>query len=98
MINKITEQSHPELWNEILDDIYELIEGEHRRGSNFYANQIFEINEEFFPNNPELHGFWMSNTVVWDDDYGCDRSDITELFRVKKKKVIVEKEEWSVVQ
>jgi len=98
MINKITEQSYPDLWNEILDDIYELIEKEHRKGSSFYANQIFEINEEFFPNNSELHGFWMSNTLIWDADYGCDRSDITELYRVEKKKVIVEKEEWSIVQ
>lgn len=97
MINKITRQEYPEIWNSIIDDYYDTTEKEHRRGSNFYTNFIYEINEEFFPNHPELHGFWMSDTVIWDSEYGCD-DDVNELYRAEKKKKIIEIEEWNIVK
>ena len=93
MINEISKKDYPELWSSIIDDIYEIVNQEHRRGSNFYANMIFCIDEEFFPNNPELHGYWMSNTIIWDSEYGFD-DEITVLHRVKKVKKVIETEEW----
>jgi hypothetical protein len=97
MINKITKETYPDLWDKILEDVYDNTEMEHRKGSSFYTNYIFLIDEEFFPENPELHGFWMSETLIW-DDYGGDDSDITELTRVEKKKIVIEKEKWCVVK
>ena len=94
MINEISKKDYPELWSSITDDIYEIANQEHRRGSNFYANMIFLIDEEFFPNNPELHGYWMSNTIIWDSEYGLGDDEITVLHRVKKVKKVIETEEW----
>ena len=93
MINKITKEQYPDIWDSIIEDFYEMNEKEHRRGSNFYTNFIYEINEEYFPNNPELHGFWMSDTVIWDSDYGCD-DEIKVLYRVEQKEKVITTKEW----
>lgn len=97
MINKISKKEYSDIWEKILEDKYDMTEKEHRRGSNFYTNFIYEINEEFFPDHPKLHGFWMTDTVIWDSEYGCDNV-IDTLYRVEKKKKIVETEEWQIVQ
>jgi hypothetical protein len=98
MINIINEVLYPTLWNNIIEDYYDTTEKDHRRGSSFYCEFIFEINEEYFPDNPELHGFWISNTIIWDDSYGIERKDIIELIRAEKKKVVIEKEKWVPVE
>ena len=94
-MNKITRESiGKELFDQILDDIHEFSYKEHRRGSSFFVKSIFLVNEEWFPNNPELWGFWESNDVVWYDDCGYENRDIFELTRVEKKEKTVVVEEW----
>lgn len=96
MINKITKKEYSDIWDLIVDDIYCFDEKEHRRGSNFYTRCIFLIDEENFPNNKELHGFWISDTIIWDSEYGMN-DDINILYRTEKHKVMVEIEEWKLV-
>lgn len=96
-INKITRIEYPDIWESITEDFFEMTEKEHRRGSNFYTNFIYEINAEFFPDHPELHGFWMGDTVIWDSEWGCD-DKVDTLNRVEKKKIIIEKENWVLVK
>jgi hypothetical protein len=97
-INKITQAEYPDIWDYIVgNDYVEMINKEHRRGSNFYTNFIYEIDAEFFPDYPQLHGFWMSDTVIWDLEYGfADKVDALQ--RVEKKKIVIEKEEWTLVK
>jgi hypothetical protein len=97
MINKITKQEYPDIWESIVEDHYDTTEKEHRRGSNFYTNFIYNIDEEYFPNNPELHGFWMSDTVIWDSEYGCD--DVPDvLYRVEQKEVQIVTKQWVMIE
>ena len=102
MITKITRQLAKELevdFNLLLEDFVEDSYQEHRRGSNFYTQSIVEINEEYYPQVPrELDGFWETNSYVWDDNYGYDKSDITELTRVEKVPVIQTTYEWLPVE
>jgi len=46
MINEITKEQYPDIWDSIVEDIFVMDEKEHRRGSNFYTNFIYEINME----------------------------------------------------
>ena len=94
-MNKITRKSvGKELFEKIIDDMHEFSYQDHRRGSNFYVKMIFEVNEEWFPDNPELWGFWESNSLIWDSDYGHENDEIHELTRVEKKEKTVVVEEW----
>jgi hypothetical protein len=34
---------------------------------------------------------------IWDSEYGCD-DVVNELYRVEKKKKIIETEEWNIVK
>jgi hypothetical protein len=101
MINKLTRQLAKELevdFNTLLEDFVEDSYQEHRRGSNFYTKSIVEINEEYYPQNPrELDGFWETNSYVWDDNYGYDKSDITELTRVELVPVVKTIHQWQEV-
>ena len=83
-----------ELFDQILDDIHEFSYKEHRRGSSFFVKSIFFVDDLLLPDNPELWGFWESNQIVWDDDYGYENSEITELTRVEKKEKTIVVEEW----
>lgn len=99
MVNKITRKTiGEELFNQILDDIYETSSSEHRRGSGFYVTWVYEVNEEYFPDHPELWGFWESNVFIHDTEYGSDNRDIEELTRVEKVKNTVTIEEWVSVK
>lgn len=86
-----------ELWEELLSDFLEFSKKEHRRGSTFLANRIIEVNEEFFPNNPELFGFWEANEFVWSEQ-DFDRRDITELRRVQKVEKTITVQSWEPVE
>jgi len=97
MINKITKEQYPDIWDSIVDDIHEITNQEHRRGSNFYANLVFCIDAEFFPNNPELYGYWMSKTIIWDSEYGMD-DEIKTLSKVELKEKTVVTKEWEIVK
>ncbi len=98
MINKILRKDYPELFREIIEDEYERSHEEHRRGSNFYVQSIYKIDEAYFPDFPKWWGFWESNTYIRDSEYGCDENEIYELTRVEKKEIVVTTSEWVPVK
>jgi hypothetical protein len=98
MINKITRKNYPEHFDSFIDDFYETSYQKHRRDSNFYRQSIVLLNEKYTPEFPELWGFWETNAYIWDDNYGCDDSDIDTLTRVEKRTKIIEEEYWTPVQ
>jgi hypothetical protein len=93
-INKITRDSHPEVFDSIIEDDYEVYSKEHRRGSSFYKSTIHLIDEKYYPEVPELWGFWKSNSYLWDDNWGNEDGGITELTRVEQKEKTVVIKEW----
>lgn len=97
-INKITRKDYPEDFDNFIDDFVETSYDDHRRGSSFYRKSIVELNEEWHPSFPELCGFWETNTYMWDDNYGTDRSEINVLTRVEKREKIVKTYEWVPVE
>ncbi len=98
MINKITRDTANEMgfyFDTLLEDFQEVSVQEHRRGSNFYTRSIVEVNEKWYPELPrELDGFWETNQYVWDDNYGFDKSDIYELYRVEQKESTIVEKYW----
>lgn len=99
MIKTITRDSiGKELFDNIIDDIFEFSRHEHRRGSSFYTQAIYHVDEDSFPDNPELWGYWGSNMATWDDDEGFVNADIYELTRVEKKPKTIVVEEWVPVE
>lgn len=101
-MNSITRKTAKELgidFNMLLEDFSEHSYQEHRRGSSFYQQSIIEINKKWFPEvSRKYDGYWETNSYVWDDNYGCDKSDITELNRVEKVEKIVKTTEWVSVK
>jgi hypothetical protein len=94
MILKISKNTHPEIWDAILSCDRELVEMEHRRGASFFTNAVYTIGPDDLPENPELHGNWISNQFVWDDNAGSADEDIEVLHRAEKTTIQVEKEVW----
>ena len=98
MIKTITrETAGKELFESIIEDYLDMSRDDQRRGSTFYTQFIFEINEQYFAENPELWGFWESNPVIRCDYNGWDNDDIRELTRVEKKTKTVVIDEWVAV-
>lgn len=93
-MNIIRKADYPKLWDDIVDDFREYSFRQHRRQSNFYTRCIFHIDESISPENPELYGYWESDTFVDDSEYGRDGDEIDVLYRVKQQKKIIEKLEW----
>jgi hypothetical protein len=101
MIKKITRETANEfnfnfdrlVLNNRVENSYQ----KHRHGSNFLTRSIIEINEDDENLPIDLHGFWETNVYIWDDNYGYDRSEITELTRVVKREKIVTTHEWQEV-
>lgn len=89
-INVIRKQDYPDIWNSILED-FDIISQEHRRGSNFFVISKHIINEEFFPNHPELWGDWISG--IYDPDYGAD-DEPRVLYRAKEIEKTIVVKEW----
>lgn len=87
-----------ELFDNIIEDSIDKSYSEHRRGSSFYTRFIFEVNEKWFPEHPELWGFWETDVINIDTEYGWERSDIGVLHRVEKKTKTIVKECWERVQ
>lgn len=99
MIKTITRETvGKELFESIIEDNYDTSFQEHRRNSNFYTRWVFEINEKYFPDHPELFGFWESNDFIFDTEHGVERDEIDELVRVEKKTKTVVTEEWVAVE
>ena len=96
-VMKITKSSvGADLWGELLSDFDSFSQKRHRRGPTFFVRWIIKVDEDFFPNNPELHGFWETNEFVWsDEDY--DKRDIRELRRVRQVERTVTVQEWEAV-
>lgn len=106
MKNVLKINEYPEeVWRLLVDD-YEVIEQEHRRGANFYTNAVIHIDEELvkeFPilaPYPELIGSFLTNTFIWDSDYGNEWNDIDTLTRAEERKVerVITETKWIPVK
>ncbi len=92
MKNKVTYNEEPNLFNDITEFSIDSIQ-KHRRGSNFYREDIIEFKEEhkrYFPeveNFEQYLGTWRTNNVIWDDNYGFEDT-FSELTRVEKREKI----------
>lgn len=92
MKNKVTYNEEPNLFNDITEFSIDSIQ-DHRRGSNFYREDIIEFREEhkeYFPdveNFEQYLGTWRTNNVIWDDNHGFD-SEFSKLTRVEKKETV----------
>lgn len=76
----------------IIEDSY----CEHRRGSTFYKKSIVEITREE-TNDLSILGAWETNQYIWSED-DVDWSEIYELTKVEKKKIMIEKEVWQEIK
>lgn len=97
-INKITRKNYPTHFDSFISDFWEHSLFESRRGATFYCKSIAEIAEQFFPEFPELWGFWETNQYVRHEEQGYDRCDIDELTRVEKKTKIIKETYWAPIQ
>lgn len=92
MKNRVTYNEEPTLFAGVKEFAIDS-EQEHRRGSNFYREDIIEFKEDdekYFPdveNFKQYLGTWRTNNVIWDDNYGFD-SEFSELTRVEKKETV----------
>jgi len=95
LINIITKDKYPDIWDLITEDFDEFSSKEHRRGSNFYVTTIHTIDQERFPEHPGLWGIWESGTYIYDTEYGTDEVPET-LHRVElvTKEKVVKVAEW----
>lgn len=93
MITKITSEEYPEIWQLITDDVYEESHREHRKQSNFFVKWVYKIDESLLPDRPELWGFWESNTLIHDTEYGLDERP-SSLFRVEQFEKVTVSREW----
>lgn len=76
-----------------------IIEDSHcelRRGNTFYKKSIIEITREE-TNDLNILGTWETNQYIWSED-DVDWSEIYELTKVEKKKVMIEKEVWQEIK
>lgn len=101
MIKKVTYKDCPELFEDITEFSVHS-EQNHRRGSNFFRTDIIEFkadDKEYFQeveNFEDYIGFWKTNEVIWDSEYGFDNT-FSELTRVEKRVKIVEEIIWEGV-
>lgn len=91
-MNKVTYKEEPNLFEDITEFSIDSLQ-EHRRGSNFYREDIIQFTEEdkkYFPeveNFEQYIGTWRTNNVIWDDNYGFDET-FSELYRVEKRETV----------
>lgn len=93
MSNKITKEEYPDIWPLITDDVYEESSRKHRRGSNFFVNWVYKLDGETFPNNPELWGYWETDTLIHDTEWGLDEKPAI-LHRVEPTEKIIVQKQW----
>lgn len=93
MINKVTYQQEPDLFDDIAEFSIDTIK-DHRKGKTFFRQDIIEFTDEdrkFFPtidNFSDYIGTWVTDTIIWDADNGFDGETYSELVRVEKKEKI----------
>jgi len=73
------------LFELIIEDCHEEIEVVPRRGSNYFCKKIFLVDEKTLPENSELYGYWRTDRVIDDHEWGMEDGEIHKLFRVEKK-------------
>ena len=90
-MNKITKE-HPK-FEELTGDYDTAVNKEPRRGSNFFCNLLFVIDE-----GSEFDGTWMSNRLVGDHDHGTpvDWDELVEIVRAEKQEVVAFK--WQPIE
>lgn len=93
MIERITKQEYPDIWPLITDDVYEESYRAHRKQSNFFVNWVYRVDKDNLPDRPELWGFWETDTLIHDTEYGCDER-IETLHRVTPAETVIVKKEW----
>lgn len=100
---KITRTECPGIFENICAFFITDSRKDHRRGSNFYVTSIVEFRTEDagyyhnVPNYSDFIGTWETNSYIWDDSYGIDGSEITELTKVEKRTKVVETTYWEAV-
>lgn len=93
----IKRADYPSQFNEFIDDFYEDSYEDHRKGSTFWKQSIVHLDGEYYPNFPELWGYWETNTYMWSDSDGCDKSEIRILTRVERTTRTVEENYWKPI-
>lgn len=95
MITTIKKNDYPnEIWDIFIDDPIDNSRDDHRRGSSFYRQSIFIIDHADYP---ELHGYWESNTYLWNENWSGNE-EITTLDRVEQGETIIIKKVWSKIR
>lgn len=96
MINIISRENDPDLFNKLVDRFDpDFSEFEHRRGSTFYVRQLIEVTQTDLNNlqlkdHTDLLGFWETNSVIWSDDNGFNYPPDV-LYRVEPYEVLTTK-------
>lgn len=93
MILKVTKEEEPTLFVDLSEMEIDNIR-DHRRGSSFYSQDIVEFKPEDIEYYPEIPDFvekyvgtWITDSYIWDDNYGSDEKPTT-LTRVEKKEIV----------
>jgi len=99
MINRITKQQYPAIWEDMLAFQLKELHHEHRRNSNYFTSWLLYFDETNLPEHPEIHGLWQTETFIGDHEYGIDESDLPdELYRVEEKKRMIEETYYEQVR
>ena len=93
MILRVRKEEEPTLFVELDEMVIDSIR-DHRRGATFYVQDIIEFKPEDIEYYPEIPDFvekyvgtWITDSYIWDDNYGNDEKP-TMLTRVEKKEKI----------
>lgn len=98
IITTINRADYPEQFDDFIDEFYEKSYYDHHKRSSFFKRSIVHLDDEYFPNFPELWGFWETNTYMWADDYGYRKSEINILTRVEQATRTIEEKYWKPIQ
>ena len=98
LITTIKRADYPSQFNDLIDDFYTDSYEDHRKYSTFWKRSIVHLDDEYHPNFPELWGFWETNTYMWSDSDGYDKSEINLLTRVEKAIRTIEETYWKPIQ
>lgn len=84
-MNKITKEEYPNLWNSILNGFKEELNDYHRKGVSYYTQRLYLIDNKYNQDIPsELNGYWITDHLIHDYDWGCQQS-INVLYRATEK-------------
>lgn len=98
MITTIKRADYPEQFDDFIEDFFDTSYKEHHKRASFFKRSIVHLDDEYYPNFPELWGYWETNTYMYSDSYGYDKSEIHVLTRVEQATRLVEEKYWKPVQ